>query len=556
MPAAPLAYSYRRFSSTEQSKGDSIRRQTALRDEYVRRKGLTLDTQLRLTDRSVSAHRGKQRSDSSDLGQFLNMVRAGRIRPGSYLIVESLDRLSREEVDTALELVLSLTGAGIVVVQLHPAEVEYKKPVDPMKLIIGIMELARGHSESRMKSVRLAESWAGRREAARQGTRIATGRGPSWLKADGKTGWQIIEDRAKVVRLIFGMAAGGQSVSRILRHLTTTRVPPVSHRKAWSHSGIARILNDRSVLGEYRPTCQGEPDGQPLTNYYPAIVPTDLWHRAKGGLTERKKLTPSRAKRVNLFSGLMWQAGDRDDAIHSHQKDATRRYINARGKTGEKRAVTFDAEILDRAIVGSLGELDPADLDETTGGGETATLEGELNDIDRQLSAIEAQLVEGGAVAALAGAARKLEGRRAAVSEQLDEVRGRLASPLSAALTECRHLGLLDSDEGRLRLRSAIRRVVHRIDVMVVRDGRRSIAAAQVEFNGSRQGRRTVLVFHRTRLTGRNGYGQPEWSRWETSKGYFHPDGGYVGTQFNFYYLDRVQDTLSVMVEAAGWVEN
>src|SRR4051812_33842997 len=82
------AYSYERFSSTEQGKGHGLRRQIERRDAYLARRGLTLDTTLRLSDPGVSAYRGRNATDGA-LGVFLELVRAGRIPPGSYLIVEN-----------------------------------------------------------------------------------------------------------------------------------------------------------------------------------------------------------------------------------------------------------------------------------------------------------------------------------------------------------------------------------------------------------------------------------------------------------------------------------
>src|SRR5262249_37776328 len=118
-PGPGIAYSYQRFSSPEQHKGDSLRRQTTLRDQFVERNKLQLDASLRLVDAGVSGFRGRHRSDDKHaLHYFLSLVKSGRIAPGSFLIVESLDRLSREDVDEALQLLLSLTNAGIKVVQL------------------------------------------------------------------------------------------------------------------------------------------------------------------------------------------------------------------------------------------------------------------------------------------------------------------------------------------------------------------------------------------------------------------------------------------------------
>ena len=119
-----------------------------------------------------------------------------------------------------------------------------------------------------------------------------------------------------------------------------------------------------------------------------------------------------------------------------------------------------------------------------------------MSEVERSLADIESQIVNGGTVAVLVSAARKLEAKRAGLLSRLDEMRGRMASPLSAALAECRAVGLLDTADGRLKLRTAIRRLVERIEVLIVRDGRRSIAAAHIEYQGSRQGRCTPRGHH------------------------------------------------------------
>lgn len=55
----PRAYSYLRFSTPEQSKGDSLRRQSAMARDYARRNGLDLDETLTFHDLGVSAFRGQ-----------------------------------------------------------------------------------------------------------------------------------------------------------------------------------------------------------------------------------------------------------------------------------------------------------------------------------------------------------------------------------------------------------------------------------------------------------------------------------------------------------------
>lgn len=63
----------------------------------------------------MSAFRGAS-IERGALAAFIKVVEDGSIRCGSYLLVENFDRLSRAEVHIALQLLLRLVSAGIVVV--------------------------------------------------------------------------------------------------------------------------------------------------------------------------------------------------------------------------------------------------------------------------------------------------------------------------------------------------------------------------------------------------------------------------------------------------------
>ncbi|HEY2786975.1 MAG TPA: recombinase family protein [Fimbriiglobus sp.] len=162
MSATANAYSYSQFSSPRQSDGDPLHRQRELRDAWLTRHKITLDNALTLTDAGVNAFRGghRQNPDRHALPAFVRLVDGGKVSKGSYLIVEALYRLSREHIRPALSLLLHLIESGIRVVQLLPSEVVYDESVEPMTLIIGIMELSRSHSESKMKSERIGAAWA------------------------------------------------------------------------------------------------------------------------------------------------------------------------------------------------------------------------------------------------------------------------------------------------------------------------------------------------------------------------------------------------------------
>jgi DNA invertase Pin-like site-specific DNA recombinase len=164
----PLAYSYIRFSRLEQKRGDSIRRQTALRDEYVARKKLQLDTSFVLSDQGLSAFRGRNKRTGA-LKLFLDAVGCNKIKKGSILIIESLDRLSREQVEEAFDLFLSIIRSGIVLVTLVP-EMEYTKGnLGLSQMVLALAEFTRAHGESLIKSVRSRQHWKNQREAGVKG---------------------------------------------------------------------------------------------------------------------------------------------------------------------------------------------------------------------------------------------------------------------------------------------------------------------------------------------------------------------------------------------------
>lgn len=57
------AYSYVRFSTPEQMRGDSLRRQTEAAGRYAALHGLELDDKLTFRDLGVSAFRGTNEED-------------------------------------------------------------------------------------------------------------------------------------------------------------------------------------------------------------------------------------------------------------------------------------------------------------------------------------------------------------------------------------------------------------------------------------------------------------------------------------------------------------
>ena len=72
----PLAYSYIRYSSRGQIKGDSFRRQTELSDKFAQGHRFRIVKNQTYRDLGVSGFKGKNKE--GDLGRFLNDVELGQ----------------------------------------------------------------------------------------------------------------------------------------------------------------------------------------------------------------------------------------------------------------------------------------------------------------------------------------------------------------------------------------------------------------------------------------------------------------------------------------------
>ncbi|MGA3116967.1 MAG: recombinase family protein [Syntrophobacteraceae bacterium] len=293
----PIAISYLRFSNPDQENGDSIRRQIEISEEWARTHGYVLDDSLRMEDHGLSAFHGKHVTKGA-LGQFLEKVKAGQIPQGSVLLVESLDRLSREELTEALEQFLAIIRNGIKIVTLADNAREYTKETinsNMGDLFVGLSIMVRAHEESKMKSFRLSKAWEAKRAEAINGGKKLTGKCPAWLVLhQDKTYYEELEERVAIIQRIYRERLSAKGIQRITRDLNqdpTIAWKPKSPRKAnkgqegWWPSYVTKILHNREVLGEYqlykKVNGKRQPIGPPIRNYFPAIITEEDFYRVQ-----------------------------------------------------------------------------------------------------------------------------------------------------------------------------------------------------------------------------------------------------------------------------------
>jgi DNA invertase Pin-like site-specific DNA recombinase len=327
--ALTKAYSYVRFSTPSQAAGASLQRQTEKATKYALEHGLTLDTELNMTDLGVSAYRGKN-AHTGALGGFLKAVDAGYVARGSYLLIENMDRLSRADIVTAQGLFLQLVGSGINLVTLTNGEAYSAERFqrEPEAIFLVVLELIRANKESVRKGQLVGDAKARKKQRlAEHGPegKPYTRQTPAWITWCDKEGrYELIQERADIVREMFERMDKGDGLTRIARDLNQRGVPtwPRSGNQKtadhWRTSYIRKVLTSTAPIGTFTPhttthdeTTRARRDEPmaPVENLFPIAVDADTYWRVNRKLsTKAARGRNARQPPKSIVSGIVFCA--------------------------------------------------------------------------------------------------------------------------------------------------------------------------------------------------------------------------------------------------------
>lgn len=517
MPNAPViwAYSYLRFSTPEQAKGGSIRRQTDLLNAWLARNPkVKLDKSLTFKDAGVSGFSGKHRTDPKyGLASFLDCVERGVVPVGSYLIVENLDRLTRENPINAIPAVLALIKAGIRIVQLAPYEMVYDGEMEQHELFLMLSELARGHGESKRKSGMLSNAWESKHREAAEGKPHGKSV-PAWLELT-EEGYRVRLEARAAIRSIFLWSAEGMGTFAITRRLNAEGYSPIGKADKWVRSYVAKTLRNRATIGEFQPRDSKKgrvPRGEPIPNYFPAVVTEAEFYAAQAGRKERDRRCgrPIADKEFSFpFSGLLRCAIHRSK-VHVIKR-VGRRYLvpapAAEQETGA-RWLPFCLTTFRDALLSQMEELQASDLFSHPASAKLAELEGRIADTERRLKAAVAAFESDPESPTWSAKVSEYDKEKRRLVASLTEARAEAETPLPSIWA---HAVACIRDKEPERLRAALLQTVDEVWCVFGKCGFNRIAVAQVFF---KEGASRVYAVY--------------WKRAVTLPGHEKPEGWYV----------------------------
>lgn len=346
-----------------------MRRQTEAAERYATLHGFDLDDKLTFRDLGVSAFRGSN-EEEGHLGEFLAFVESGDVPRGSFLLVESLDRLSRQKPRRAVRTLERICDAGIAVVTLGDGRTYTAETLDddPTALMVALLVALRAHEESATKAKRLREAWRAKRRRAAETGEPLSALCPGWVRlSDDRSTYELIPERAEVVRSIFRWSLEGVGQHTIAAKLNAAGVPVFGRGMHWHRSYIKKLLESPAAYGEFTPHEIAYVNGrririptEPVGGYFPAVIDMEMFRAVQVG--KREPTGARQGTTRNMLAGLAKcpQCGSTMTRVSKgSRKRAGRPYlVCTKAKTGagcEYHAVRQDD--VERAILEGAGQL-------------------------------------------------------------------------------------------------------------------------------------------------------------------------------------------------------
>lgn len=282
----PSAYAYVRYSSTIQSSGDSVDRQISPLKAFESETGVSVVETI--IDEGVSSFRG----DNANKGKFKEVmarIERGVIRRGDYLVVESIDRITRQRVLDGVELLQSILTAGVRIYTTTDSRCySYDDPAKDLENLIMISLIAkRANEESEIKSKRRKSAWTkAKLAAAESGKKFNAHNPPYGYRYDALAEeFVVVEEEAAEIRMIFELLKV-MGVSNAIRRVN------VESKRKWANRHVSLMIENKYPLGMLMSQKRNDKGGKVfveyIEGYYPRIVSQTAFNEAVASMRNRQ----------------------------------------------------------------------------------------------------------------------------------------------------------------------------------------------------------------------------------------------------------------------------
>ncbi len=273
---------YARVSSNSVEQESSYYQQVTFLTEYIQSRPDWELTEV-YADQGVSGYKNKR----PEFQRMLTDARAGKF---DLVVVKSVSRFARN-TETLLNVTRELTALGIGIL-FHLQNINTLDGTG--ELLITIMSaFAQGESDNCRTRMQYAY-----RSKYEQGIATTHAKNTYGFQPGPDGSITVVEEQAKVVRMIFDWAAQGVWVSHIRATLNRMQIPSPSGG-LWDDTGVKRTLHNvmykgdiwlrKRFINDQRKRCdnRGEVECWYITNNHLAIISPEKFDRVQYILEER-----------------------------------------------------------------------------------------------------------------------------------------------------------------------------------------------------------------------------------------------------------------------------
>ncbi|WP_180798114.1 recombinase family protein, partial [Vibrio parahaemolyticus] len=350
MRTTPKIYNYARVSTTKQTKGVGLetQQQRSVLEELAHKYELPIHDE-NFVDEGLSAYHGKHKDGT--LGRVLSLIESGKISSGSILVVFSLDRLSRETVNIAMEQLLSIINREVrVYTHIDDKMFDAASSNLTADLIVSLITMERANEESAVKSKRIiaAQKQALKGWKKDGKPRGALGRVPLWIDQTTNS----FNEHAEGIKAAVDLFLEGRSTIKVKQHLDEnypfkrTRKTSIKKAQTWDYGVIDQLWRKTSLIGEKRLTIEGQE--HVLSNYYPPLISLEKFNK----LTRLKKPKLGRSTStgsIHLLKGLARCGTCGSAMVFVDKAQHSKNYVCSLAVKGEPlhNREVFSAELLE-----------------------------------------------------------------------------------------------------------------------------------------------------------------------------------------------------------------
>jgi DNA invertase Pin-like site-specific DNA recombinase len=376
---------YKRYSDPTQGKGSSEQRQDEGAAEFIAHiRGVEWDDpQGGYCDRGKSGYSETEGHTKHDFGRLLADCDRKLFPPNSIIYFEDMDRFGRRKVAPTLTDWQRILTAGY---RIGVDGKVYDTDTPEMELMTVILKAILGREESEKKSKRGKKNWAMKRERADGLTKekAKSAACPSWLSVvNGQ--YQFNENAA--------------TLKNVCELALTRGVGQLSQELDIEQGGLGKLLRSRTLMGEYqayiRPTkSTRKPVGDPVPNYYPALLTEAQFTKLQAALDSRKNKAGRRGtdgQDTSLFTHLVFDAADDMPMTIKGLSRNGQKVLQAQVKRGHKYV---DYNFCETALLSMLSELHSSSLTAApTADPELERLEVQAARLKGRIAAIRSEMV-------------------------------------------------------------------------------------------------------------------------------------------------------------------